>query len=175
MYMAGRIALPVAASRFRRGGAVSAAGGGSVERIANAQREETRRAGRVEGRVAQRVAPLGVGRKGLRNETTGGVEAGRAELGGGRGRGLEGLPRHERKAIARRDDDRAGEPRAGVVAAVAGAVDALAAHEAGVEEGPGEVCRPGAGLRARAELDALSTRLAEVAEIALAGSVAADE
>src|SRR5438105_2842020 len=84
MYMAGRITLPAAASRFRRGGAVSAAGWESVERIANAHREQTRRAGRVERRVAQRVAALCVGRERLRNETTGGVEAGRAELGGGR-------------------------------------------------------------------------------------------
>src|SRR6185369_13492036 len=50
-----------------------------------------------------------------------------------------------------------------------------AAHESCVEEGPREVRRPRAGPRRRAELDALPSRLAEVAEIALAGGVAADE
>src|SRR3982751_6571863 len=84
MYIAGRIAVPVVASRLRRGGAASAAGCESVERIANAQREKARRAGCVEGRVAQRRTALRVGREGLGDEAPGGVEAGRAELGRGR-------------------------------------------------------------------------------------------
>src|SRR6185369_13310195 len=80
MYMAGRIAVPAAGSRRRRGGAVSESGGESVERIAQPQREQARRAGCVEGRVAQREAALGVGGKRLGDVSPGGVEAGRPEL-----------------------------------------------------------------------------------------------
>src|SRR6478736_2053012 len=80
MYMAGRITFPGTRSRLRAPASVAAPGCESIEGIAEAERKEAWRAWRVEGRVAQRIAALRVGREGLGDESSAAIESGRAEL-----------------------------------------------------------------------------------------------